>query len=277
MFIPLVLAATLSGPTPNLGTPPSRPELAKEFGYEIPECSQATGVYKAKVRESGEYQHIEHGVSLELFNDGKFLMAKTFDNTTNPKVYAMATFSGFWMEYTGARGRTVKLLFDSQVSGEIWTLSRLIGLLKTGQPIEFDLETYGNDGIRVFSELARRESKGEPYCRQTNPAVAAFFANLQNEKAWQAVKKDFTGDLQTHLALALEANKVFAGRKAMILDTIAALYALSRDFSRAVDYQTRAVELLEARPEPSDAQKKQASDYRQRLELYRSNQTYRAD
>lgn len=253
----------------------TRQALLQEFGYEIPACSSAPGLYAYKYRETGEYRHIEHSLSLELFNDGKFVMSNSFDNTTAPDKFATASFSGYWMEYAGQRGRSIKLVFNRGVDGEVWTLSRFIGRIKSGNIVDMDLETFGSDGIRVFSQIARREEKSDQYCSQRGPAVDVFVANLQNDKAWQATKVGFTGDVRAHLTLALEADRVFGGSKAIVLDTIAALYALTNDFGKAVETESKALRLIRSVPEPTDGDKETIKKFEDRLTLYQRGQPYR--
>ena len=71
-------------------------------------------------------------------------------------------------------------------------------------------------------------------------------------------------DGQRAMQLAQRACELTEWKEHNLLDTLAAAYAQLGEFDRAIDYQTKAIEL---------APKKTSKQYRTNLELYRVGQT----
>lgn len=93
--------------------------------------------------------------------------------------------------------------------------------------------------------------------------------NAWNDRAWEeaTAPEDKARNGKKALADAKKALELAGSDDAAIVATLAAAYAEAGDFTNAVRWQTRAVELA-----PSEAQK---TDWQSRLELYRSRQAYR--
>jgi formylglycine-generating enzyme required for sulfatase activity len=135
--------------------------------------------------------------------------------------------------------------------------------------LNFDLECFGDDAVRLFGGIARRDKKYDKYCPQKGKAVDVFIANLKNTKAWTAVKKGFVGNIDLYLALAVEANDYFGYSNYPALDTLASLYALKGNFQKAVEYQSKAVQIIEPRIKWHNDYIKTLDDYNNRLWEYK--------
>jgi thiol-disulfide isomerase/thioredoxin len=83
--------------------------------------------------------------------------------------------------------------------------------------------------------------------------------------AWAIVDPDSkydTRDLKLALKAALRANELTKGEEPNVLDTLAKVYFDSGDAAKAVEIQTKAVELLKGNPKAEE-------DFKSRLELYK--------
>ena len=83
-----------------------------------------------------------------------------------------------------------------------------------------------------------------------------------NQIAWLIVDPEAKyekRDLKLALKAALRSNELTKGEDAGVLDTLARVYFLSGDSAKAVEFQTKAVELVKDNPEA-------AKDFQGRLD-----------
>jgi len=86
-----------------------------------------------------------------------------------------------------------------------------------------------------------------------------------NAMAWMIVDPDAKHekrDLKLALKAALRSNELTKGEDAGVLDTLARVYFLSGDSAKAIEFQTKALELVKDNPEA-------AKDFQGRLDEYK--------
>jgi len=122
----------------------------------------------------------------------------------------------------------------------------------TDKMLALDAEQFGQAGIfKYFITLTKVEDreKAAVIGKELIEGPFATRAPLLNGLAYTIVNnediKDDYRDLDLALASATKANEIEEGKRAEVLDTLARIYFLRKDTAKAIELQTKALEVVD--------------------------------
>ncbi len=170
-----------------------------------------------------------------------------------------------------------KLVPGSQWNVLQWKANAKAGMKKFDEAIA-DLTKYVEEGPNRTSALLTR---GLMYSRCNKPekAIADYdeiltanpdYAVAVNNKAWTlcTANVEKVRDGKKAVELATKACELTQWQNAGYIDTLAAAYAEAGDFEKAVKYQTQVLE-------DAELVKREGTELKDRLELYKAKKKYR--
>ncbi len=135
--------------------------------------------------------------------------------------------------------------------------------------LELDSENYFQAGVMKYMVLLKQKPDRAAAAAAGRALVAGPFAKnsdalqmLSNVIAYSEEIDDADRDLELALSAADAANALVNERDADVIVTIAKIHSLKKDYTKAIAYQNKAIELSDLDPEAQEAMKEDLDEYK---------------